>query len=124
MSAVCESFHCTPEEANRQDWPTVRAVLDYRAAEMAVELFNSKDKAAAFDALRSNPQLTEVLAKMTRAQQGVALEGGDAQRDAMATAEAYRVEPPEDEDDEQTAGDYGSDSQTLPSPSRSRPDQL
>lgn len=98
MSAVCEAFHCTVEEAERQDWTKVRAVLDYRSAETAVELFNSKDKSASFDVLARNPQLTEVLAKMTRAQQGVALDAGDDLRDGMAAAEAYRVEPSEDED--------------------------
>jgi len=87
------------EEAERQDWAKVRAVLDYRAAETAVELFNSKDKAAALDILARNPHLTDVLAKMTRAQQGLALDGGDAQRDGLAAAEAYRVEVDEPEDE-------------------------
>lgn len=73
-------------------------MLDYRAAAAAVELFNSKDKAVAFDLLARNPQLTEVLAKMTRAQQGLALDAGDDVRDGMAAAEAYRTEITEVED--------------------------
>ncbi len=43
VSEVCSAFGCTPREAERQDIQMVRAVLDYRNAKAAVEMFNSQE---------------------------------------------------------------------------------
>lgn len=92
MSVVCAEFGCTPTEALGQPWSLVEAVLDYRTAERAKELFNAKDKKVAFEELSAKPYLLEVLAMMTRAQRGMPLEGPHLRREGLAVAEANRKE--------------------------------
>ena len=86
---VCEEFGCTPDVAARQDLVLVRRILDYRAATVAREKFNEKDKGAAFEYLQAHPRLLEVLALMSRAQRGLPLHAGDAEREGGAIAQAH-----------------------------------
>ena len=77
-------------------------IMEHRTARAAKETFNGKDKAASFEQLRKNPQMTDVLLKMSRAQRGLPLEGsvrGESTQaeEAMRIAEAYREEPEADE---------------------------
>jgi hypothetical protein len=95
LSVVCESFGCTPAEAEAQDWPTVQAILDYRAALAAREAFNHADKRAGFEYLRAHPNLIEILALMSRAQQGRPLSGA-TEREGLAVAQHYRTTADED----------------------------
>ena len=94
---VCEEFGCTPDIAVRQDLVLVRRILDYRAAMLAREKFNEKDKGAAFAYLQEHPRLLEVLALMSRAQRGEPLHGTGAEREGATIAEAHIGEM-EDED--------------------------
>lgn len=66
MSEVCSSFGCTPTEAMRQDWTLVCAVLDYRNAQAAIELFNAGSKG--IEQLGKHPELGQLLLEMHRAQ--------------------------------------------------------
>ena len=50
----------------RQDWGLVQAILDYRNAQSAIELFNSGAKGVG--ALKEHPALGELLVEMSRAQ--------------------------------------------------------
>ena len=70
LSEVCEAFGCLPDEAERQDQALVRAILDYRNAKHAIELFNQGDRGA--QALQKHPQLLALLVEMHRAQGGTA----------------------------------------------------
>lgn len=99
---VCEAFGCTPLEAKEQDWHEVQAILDYRAAERARDLFNSPNKSQAFDELKANPYLTELLSRMHRAQVGAAPQGDaeEAQREGLQIAAALRSD-----DDDGADGD-------------------
>ncbi len=78
--------------ALRQDVTLVTAILDYRTAQRAKELFNSPDKKAAFEQLSANPRLLEMLAMMSRAQRGQPLEGPQLDREGMVVASQYRSE--------------------------------
>ena len=91
MSVVCEEFGCTPDIAVRQNLVLVRRILDYRAATMARDKFNEKDKGAAFDFLQAHPRLLEVLSLMSRAQQGLPLHGG-SEREGATVAQAHMGE--------------------------------
>ena len=62
---ICEAFGCTPAEALRQDWPLVRDILDYRAAEQAAALLASE---GGDDLLARQPALQRLLLDMRRAQ--------------------------------------------------------
>lgn len=76
---MCAALRLSPREAREQDPIDVHDILEYRAARAAVDAFNAKDKAQAFAQLQHNPHLLELLARMHRAQQGLALspdEGG------------------------------------------------
>lgn len=101
---MCEAFGCTPDVAAAQDMTLVMAVLNYRAAVQARDVFNGPDKAKAFDQLKRQPHLMEVLAKMQRAQEGRPLSGGSLAEEGMAVADAHRVPPEEDEDRLPSAG--------------------
>ena len=61
---ICAVFGCTPREAELQDADLVFGVLDYRAAEAAVEAFNLPDKSKSFETLRDNPGLVRALRAM------------------------------------------------------------
>ena len=98
ISVVCESFGIGPVEAMRnleRDEMLVHAVLDYRSAERAKELFDAKgkdEKAQAFKAFEDNPGLLRILSKMARAQRGQPIETANAkemEREGRAIAEAY-----------------------------------
>lgn len=80
LSAVCESFGCTPEDAERQDSVLVRAILDYRNARWAVDAFNDRQHGAA--TMQRNPHLGNLLVEMLKAQSGA----GDAEAAAMLDA--------------------------------------
>lgn len=56
----------------------MQAVLDYRAAQTAVDTFNLPDKTQAFSILQRNPHLLRVLAWMRRAQDGRPLDSQQA----------------------------------------------
>lgn len=88
MSEICEAFTCLPDEAERQDWTTVRAVLDYRNARAARALFAERR----FDDLARNPALLDMLALMHRAQRGQPLDprpGEALDREGLAVARAH-----------------------------------
>jgi hypothetical protein len=80
---ICEAFTCTPEEAVRQDWPTVQAILDYRTARLAVDLFNEHDAGA--KQLQAQPALLAALQTLSL-----------ANTDALTLAEAERLGPLDD----------------------------
>lgn len=63
---VCEAFSCPPSVARQQDWGDVRAILDYRNAARAVELFNAHK----ISELGAEPGLLTLLLDMLRAQLG------------------------------------------------------
>ena len=65
VSVICEAFGCTPAEALRQNWPLVRDILDYRAAERAAELLASE---GGDEVLAQQPALQRLLLDMRRAQ--------------------------------------------------------
>lgn len=69
LSEICESFGCTPDVAERQDWQKVKSILDYRAAKAAVSLFNGGKQG--LEALLKQPHLQELLLEMHRAQSGI-----------------------------------------------------
>ena len=82
VSHVCEAFNCTPDVAERQDWALVQAILDYRAARLAVDLMN--DGSRGYEQLVKRPELQDILLRMHRAQQGDQVTYDDVVR-AMAT---------------------------------------
>jgi len=88
LSAICEAFGCTPSQALSEDWDTVHRVLEYRAAQAAVDTFNQKDRKTAFKRLEQNPGLAEILARMQRAQMGAPLAGADL---AAEGADVFRA---------------------------------
>lgn len=91
MSEVCEAFGCPPDVAERQNYGLVSAILDYRAAMRAREVFNQPNKRQAFDQLRANPRLLEILALMRRAQAGQSLDGvSGLAREGEDVARSYR----------------------------------
>lgn len=91
ISVICEAFHISPAEAERQEWPLVEAVLDYRSAEQAKDIFNGKDKKLAFDLLTKNPHLLRILSRMNRAQRGLPLDGGhNIAKEGIDVAAAHR----------------------------------
>ena len=77
----------------------VIAILDYRAAVQAKEIFNGPDKAKAFEQLKQHPRLLEVLAKMRRAQDGRPLAGPRLSEEGAAIAKQYRDVEEEGEGD-------------------------
>ncbi len=89
LSAVCEAFGCPPDVAARQDPALVRAVLDYRNAHTARDLYDAPDKARAFATLARNPELSLLLARMRRAQEGADLSLA-SEAEGMAVAAEYR----------------------------------
>ena len=95
LSTVCEAFECAPDVAERQDYETVRDVLEYRAAREAVRVLRSDDRQSAFRALQG--PLGELLVLMSRAQRGEPLvrRAGDLE----AVVGAYRDEDGEDGED-------------------------
>ena len=86
MSEVCEAFGCAPDVALRQDWQTVLDVLDYRNAKAAIALFNQGKKGA--DQLLQQPHLMAILLRLTRAQQGDAVQEADVLRSMREREEA------------------------------------
>lgn len=40
LAAICSAFTCTPEEALRQDWGLVQAVMETQALETARQIHN------------------------------------------------------------------------------------
>lgn len=66
MSVVCDTFGCTPDVARRLDWRDVRAILDYRNAQAAIDLFNQGGKGLA--ELQRHPHLGQLLVDLHRAQ--------------------------------------------------------
>ena len=63
---VCEAFGCPPDVAERQDWALVTAVLEYRAAKAAIDLFNAGSRGVA--ELQKQPGLVALLLEINRAQ--------------------------------------------------------
>lgn len=59
-------FNCPPDVALRQDWPTVRAIIDYRNATEALEAAN--DTKHGVKRLQQAPHLAALLLEMHRAQ--------------------------------------------------------
>ncbi len=49
LSVICESFHCLPDEAERQNWQEIQAILDYRMAATAVDASNRLQGGEALD---------------------------------------------------------------------------
>ena len=82
---ICEAFTCTPREALRQDWPTVQAVLEYRALEQAITLMNRKGGMAE---LEKRPELVALLLETHRAQFGNDTTLADLARDHAPAEEA------------------------------------
>lgn len=74
----------------------MRGVLDYRNAVSARELFNAKDKQAAFEAFKQRPELLRLLSRMQRAQNGLPLDVEDAEREGAAIIDRYREEEDSD----------------------------
>lgn len=58
----------------RQDWTLVQAVLDYRNAGVAVELFNQGRKGV--EQIQREPLLAEILLELHRAQDGAVTMAG------------------------------------------------
>ena len=88
----------------RQDYALVTAVLDYRAAVRARALFEAPERKAAFEQLRAQPRLLEMLALMRRAQSGRPLDGttpNDLAREGVQVADSYRSVEDEDSGDAQ-----------------------
>mgnify|MGYP001616194586 CR=1 FL=1 len=65
---MCVAFGCTPDVALRQDWALVQAILDYRTAKAAIDLFNGGKEGA--EELLKQPHLGAILVAMHRAQVG------------------------------------------------------
>ena len=102
MSEVCAAFGCTPSVAEQEDLELVRQVLDYRTAVAAKEIFNGRDRSRAFEALRKQPRLLEVLGMMYRAQAGLPLHGVAAERlraEGATVAGVHRDAPEDTETD-------------------------
>lgn len=70
ISAICSTFGCTPDVAERQDWQLCQAVIDYRNAQAAIDLFNRGSQGR--DTLMQHPHLADMLLELTRAQQPAA----------------------------------------------------
>jgi len=63
---ICAAFDCPPDVAERQDWPKVEAILEYRTAEAAVALVNQGGEA--LKALGANPAMGNLLVELHAAQ--------------------------------------------------------
>lgn len=63
---MCVAFGCTPDVALRQDWALVQAILDYRTAKAAIDLFNGGKEGA--EELLKHPEMGAILVDMYRAQ--------------------------------------------------------
>lgn len=61
----------TLEEIERADWRKLMAILDYRRAQAAIDLFNGGRHG--MEQLEKRPDLTAILLEMGRAQAGGAL---------------------------------------------------
>lgn len=73
------------------DWQGLMAILDYRRARRAIDLFN--DGAKGFDELQKRPDLVQILVEMGRAQAGPDVTIGEM----LAAKQATWTE--DDEDD-------------------------
>lgn len=81
----------TLEEIERADWRKLTAILDYRKAQVAIDLFNGGRPG--LEQLEKRPDLALILTEMGRAQAGPALT-----LDHMLAVKA--AETPDDEDDD------------------------
>ena len=107
VSDICDAFGVPPGpglSALDQDYMLTTAVLDYRSARDAVRVFNGPDKKNAFTTLSKNPHLVEMLARMSRAQTGRPLDGGDVTADGMTVARSLAAEL-KDEGEEEDDGE-------------------
>jgi hypothetical protein len=66
VSGICEAFGCAPDVAERQNWQTVKAILEYRAAKAAVDMVNQGN--SGMEELAKHPSLGNLLVEMHRAQ--------------------------------------------------------
>ena len=80
VSDVCETFHCLPDAALRQDPRIVREIMEFRAARTAIELFRGGNAGA--EQLAKSPGLLAMLATLTEAQIGIKPKPGDLLRGA------------------------------------------
>lgn len=69
---MCEAFNCPPDVAERQDAMKVNAILEYRLARTAIELFNQG--ANGVEALQKHPAMVNLLVELHRAQGSEATE--------------------------------------------------
>ena len=63
ISIICDMFGCTPDVAIKQNYKTVRAIMDYKMAEQAKEVFNS-------DASKMTPSQVRMWKQLNEAQNG------------------------------------------------------
>ncbi len=87
---ICEAFTCTPSQAIKEDWPLVKAILEYRTAKWAVDTFNDRDHG--MQTMQRNPQLLDMLKERVQAQSGADEKGADA---ILASMEAEREQEPQ-----------------------------
>lgn len=82
---ICREFGCPPDVAQRQDWPTVLAVLEFRALEQAIDLMGQRGGMAE---LEKRPELVALLLETHRAQFGTATTLADLARDHVPAEDA------------------------------------
>ena len=80
-STVAVQVTLTNANQNYNLQALVQAILDYRGAKLAVDLFDQEGGVAK---LHENPGLLSALAMMQRAQDGVELWGGDLEAEGKA----------------------------------------
>lgn len=92
MSVLLQEFPAyTLEELEQADYRKLAAILDYRRAQAAIDLFNGGKRG--LEQLEKRPDLAAILLEMGRAQAGAALT-----LDHMLTAKAAEQPDEEDED--------------------------
>lgn len=93
-------FGCLPSELEGEDWDQLHQILEYRAADRAIELMQSPDKGRAMDAFAENPHLAEAIVLMKRAQAGLPLTGVgvDLTREAGQVTQGLQQAAQQDED--------------------------
>lgn len=89
VSAVCEEFGCTPEEAIRQDARLVEQVVTYRRARDAIRLFNAGKDGA--EQLAQHPELLDLLLDLSRAQADWPTMTREQALDGLAATRALRA---------------------------------
>lgn len=84
ISAICEAFgDCLPDEAERQEWPLVQAIFDYRSAREALRLSTGSESDQKF--LSDHPELLSGVRSLRQIQRDI-----DNKPHLMAAIVAFR----------------------------------